>query len=86
LSGSRENIYEFFNNPDWRYEDYFFQELVPFIEANYRVVGDKNHRAVAGLSMGGGGDHCLRVAPSRTVLRGLFDERLLVPARQFVLD
>ncbi len=45
----------YFNNPDWRYEDYFFQELVPFIEANYRVVGDKNHRAVAGLSMGGGG-------------------------------
>lgn len=45
----------YFNNPDWRYEDYFFQELIPYIEANYRVIPDKGHRAVAGLSMGGGG-------------------------------
>lgn len=45
----------YFNNPDWRYEDYFFQELIPFVEANYRVIADKAHRAVAGLSMGGGG-------------------------------
>jgi len=45
----------YFNNPDWRYEDYFFQELIPFIEANYRVKADKKNRAIAGLSMGGGG-------------------------------
>lgn len=45
----------YFNNPDWRYEDYFFDELIPFIEKNYRVIMDKKHRAIAGLSMGGGG-------------------------------
>ena len=45
----------YFNNPEWRYEDYFFQELIPFIEANYRVKADKKNRAIAGLSMGGGG-------------------------------
>lgn len=45
----------YFNNPDWRYQDYFFEELIPFIESNYRVIGDKKHRAIAGLSMGGGG-------------------------------
>lgn len=45
----------YFNNPDWRYEDYFFKELVPFIETNYQVIADKKHRAIAGLSMGGGG-------------------------------
>jgi S-formylglutathione hydrolase FrmB len=45
----------YFNNPEWRYEDYFFQELIPFIEANYRVKPDKKNRAIAGLSMGGGG-------------------------------
>ncbi len=39
----------------WNYEDYFFKELIPFIEANYRVKSDKRYRAVAGLSMGGGG-------------------------------
>jgi enterochelin esterase-like enzyme len=29
-------------------------EIVPFIEKNYRVIADKNSRAIAGLSMGGG--------------------------------
>lgn len=40
---------------DWNYEDFFFQELIPFIEKNYRAKSDKKYRAVAGLSMGGGG-------------------------------
>jgi enterochelin esterase-like enzyme len=39
----------------WRYEDFFFQELLPFIEKTYRVKTEKRFRAVAGLSMGGGG-------------------------------
>lgn len=45
----------YFNVPDWRYEDYFFEELIPYIDENYRTIADKNNRAVAGLSMGGGG-------------------------------
>jgi enterochelin esterase-like enzyme len=40
---------------DWRYEDFFFQEFMPFIEKTYRIKPDKHYRAVAGLSMGGGG-------------------------------
>ena len=40
---------------DWRYEDFFFQELMPFVEKEYRIRKDKRYRAVAGLSMGGGG-------------------------------
>jgi len=28
-------------------------DLIPYVEANYRVVADKDHRAMAGLSMGG---------------------------------
>lgn len=40
--------------PDWRYEDYFFNELVPFIERSYRTRTDKGGRAIAGFSMGGG--------------------------------
>jgi S-formylglutathione hydrolase FrmB len=43
------------NMEGWRYEDYFTGELIPYIEANYRVKADKQHRAIAGLSMGGGG-------------------------------
>ncbi|WP_439558278.1 alpha/beta hydrolase [Dyadobacter sp.] len=40
---------------DWPYEDFFFKELIPFIEKKYRVKAEKEFRAVAGLSMGGGG-------------------------------
>jgi enterochelin esterase-like enzyme len=40
---------------EWRYEDYFFQEFMPFIEKTYRIKPDKHYRAVAGLSMGGEG-------------------------------
>lgn len=39
----------------WRYEDFFFEELVPHVERTYRIKGEKRYRAVAGLSMGGGG-------------------------------
>jgi len=39
----------------WRYEDFFFQELMPYIEKTYRVKTEKRFRAIAGLSMGGDG-------------------------------
>ena len=47
----------YFNNiaNEWRYEDFFFEELIPYIESTYRVRSQKRYRAVAGLSMGGGG-------------------------------
>ncbi len=40
---------------EWRYEDFFFEELMPYVEKKYRLKSDKRYRAVAGLSMGGGG-------------------------------
>jgi len=42
-------------NGEWRYEDFFFQEFMPYVEKTYRIKAKKNFRAVAGLSMGGGG-------------------------------
>jgi enterochelin esterase-like enzyme len=30
------------------------ENLIPFVQANYRVYADREHRAIAGLSMGGG--------------------------------
>ncbi|HRG11411.1 MAG: esterase family protein [Cyclobacteriaceae bacterium] len=47
----------YFNNikNDWRYEDFFFEEFIPYIEKTYRIKSEKRFRAVAGLSMGGGG-------------------------------
>lgn len=40
--------------PDWQYEDYFFLELIPYIQQTYRAMTDSAHRAIAGFSMGGG--------------------------------
>lgn len=37
------------------YEDMFFEELIPYIEKNYRTRSNKEYRAIAGLSMGGYG-------------------------------
>jgi enterochelin esterase family protein len=30
------------------------EDLIPFVQTNYRVYADRDHRALAGLSMGGG--------------------------------
>lgn len=47
----------YFNTIDgeWDYEDFFFKELMPHVEKKYRIKGEKRFRAIAGLSMGGGG-------------------------------
>ena len=47
----------YFNDIDqkWNYEDFFFKEFLPFIEKKYRIKSEKKYRAIAGLSMGGGG-------------------------------
>jgi len=44
----------YFNVSHWRYEDFFFEELIPAMESRYRCGGSKGRRAVSGLSMGGG--------------------------------
>jgi enterochelin esterase-like enzyme len=36
------------------YPQSLVKEVIPFIEKNFRVIADKNSRAIAGLSMGGG--------------------------------
>jgi enterochelin esterase-like enzyme len=47
----------YFNDPkgDFNYEDFFFKEFMPHVEKAYRIKAEKRYRAVAGLSMGGGG-------------------------------
>jgi enterochelin esterase-like enzyme len=40
---------------DWRYEDFFIEELMPHVEKKYRIKREKRYRAIAGLSMGGNG-------------------------------
>ncbi len=37
-----------------RFPKDLLEEVIPFVERNYRVYADADHRAIAGLSMGGG--------------------------------
>lgn len=55
--GGNPEIYQngYFDMPGWPYETFFFTELLPSIESRYRIEGSRHYRAVAGLSMGGGG-------------------------------
>jgi enterochelin esterase family protein len=36
-----------------KFEESLVKDVIPFIEKNYRVIPDKDSRAVSGLSMGG---------------------------------
>ena len=45
----------YFDVPGWEYERFFLEEFLPAVEGRYRIVADKQHRAISGLSMGGGG-------------------------------
>ena len=45
----------YFNVEGWAYEDFFFKEFIPYIDATYRTIAAKEGRAISGLSMGGGG-------------------------------
>ena len=36
------------------FEKDLLTDLIPFVQSNYRVAADREHRALAGLSMGGG--------------------------------
>jgi enterochelin esterase-like enzyme len=45
----------YFNVEGWPYQDFFFKEFIPYIDQKYRTIASKEGRAIAGLSMGGGG-------------------------------
>lgn len=55
MPDSKQGKSRYFNGykGEWLYEDFFFQEFIPYIEKTYRVKPDKRYRAVSGLSMGG---------------------------------
>ncbi len=43
----------YFSVPEWDYETYFHNELIPLIDSAYRTIADKKHRVITGVSMGG---------------------------------
>jgi len=42
-------------NQKYKYEDYFINELIPYIDKTYRSRPSKRYRAISGFSMGGFG-------------------------------
>ena len=57
MPDAKTNRLGYFNSlrGDWNYEDYFFNELMPYVEKTYRIKSEKRYRAISGLSMGGEG-------------------------------
>ena len=47
------NAMDFNSMNSGKYEESLANDIIPFIEKNYRVIKDADHRALAGLSMGG---------------------------------
>lgn len=43
------------SKPNDKYESYIIKELIPEIDKKFRTISDRDHRAIAGLSMGGYG-------------------------------
>ena len=46
------------------FEQDLLTDVIPFIESHYPVIADRDHRALAGLSMGGG--QTMRIGPTHT--------------------
>jgi len=42
-------------DPAFKYDTHVSREVVDYIDTHYRTIPDRNHRAIAGLSMGGHG-------------------------------
>ena len=57
MPDANTGVIGYFNIPsrNWMYEDFFFKELMPYVESKYRIKSNKRFRAISGLSMGGGG-------------------------------
>ena len=58
----------------------FVKDVMPYVEKNYRVIADRAHRAIAGLSMGGG--QTLNIAHSASREVRLRRRLQLGPARR----
>ncbi|MGH9325307.1 MAG: alpha/beta hydrolase [Terriglobia bacterium] len=42
-------------NPKLGWQSYIVDDLIPYVDAHYRTLASRDHRAIAGLSMGGYG-------------------------------
>jgi S-formylglutathione hydrolase FrmB len=62
------------------YEDYIINDLIPYVDKNYRTLNERNGRAIAGLSMGGYGAMKFALKyPSKFFYAASFSGALYVP-------
>lgn len=63
-----------------QFERVLIDDLIPFVESNFRVIPDQAHRAMAGLSMGGMQTHTIVVAnPNLFSHVGMFSSGVFEP-------
>jgi enterochelin esterase-like enzyme len=63
-----------------QWERILIDDLIPYIESNYRVIADQTHRALAGLSMGGMQARAIVIAnPDKFSYAGLFSSGTFSP-------
>ena len=55
------------------FQEVLIKDIIPMVESNYRVIADTEHRAMAGLSMGGMQTHTITLAnPTTFAYVGMF--------------
>lgn len=55
------------------FQEVLLKDIIPMVEKNYRVIADTEHRAMAGLSMGGMQTHSITLAnPTKFAYVGMF--------------
>ena len=64
-----------------QWERILIDDLIPYVESNYRVIADQQHRAMAGLSMGGMQTRAIVIAnPDKFSYVGLFSSGTFTPS------
>jgi enterochelin esterase family protein len=70
-----------------QFQKILFNDLIPYIESNFRVIADQSHRAMAGLSMGGMQTHSIVVAaPDKFSFVGMFSSGTFSPSEIADMD
>lgn len=64
-----------------QFQKVLFDDLIPYIESNFRVIADPAHRAMAGLSMGGMQTRSMVIdSPEKFAYVGMFSSGTFTPS------
>jgi enterochelin esterase-like enzyme len=70
-----------------QFQKILFDDLIPYIESNFRVYTDPSHRAMAGLSMGGMQTRSIVIdSPEKFAYVGMFSSGTFTPSEITNLD